>query len=151
VRPDGIHVTLKFIGEVPSDLQTRIESSLSEVHSDAPVEITFCGTGFFPDARRPRVFWAGIEASSNLSDIAAQIESRLEPLGIARETREFKPHLTLARISESRGVEKLHDALRRIGTVNFGTVQASEMHLYQSELGRGGAKYACLQTFNFSR
>jgi len=151
VRPEIIHVTLKFIGEVANDLQTKIESALGEVHSDAPVEMVFRGTGFFPDARRPRVFWAGIEASSNLSDIAGQVESRLEPLGIVRETREFKPHLTLARITESRGIEKLHEALRRIGAMNFGTLQTSEMHLYRSELGRGGAKYTCLKTFNFSR
>jgi len=151
VRTEGIHVTLNFIGEVASELQSKIESALSEVRSDAPVEMKFRGTGFFPDARRPRVFWAGIEASSNLSDVAAQIESRLEPLGIAGEAREFKPHLTLARIPESRGIEKLHDALRRIGAVNFGAVQTSEMHLYQSELGRGGAKYKCLKSFNFSR
>jgi 2'-5' RNA ligase len=120
------------------------------MRSDAPVEMNFRGAGFFPDARRPRVFWAGIDASPNLAQLAAQIESHLEPLGIVRESREFKPHLTLARISDLRGIEKLHDALRRQGLVDFGTVRTSEMHLYQSELGRGGAKYTPLKTFVFA-
>jgi RNA 2',3'-cyclic 3'-phosphodiesterase len=150
VRTEGIHVTLKFIGEVASDVRPRIESALGNVHSDAPVEMMFRGTGFFPDARRPRVCWAGIDASPNLADVAAQVESQLEPLGIARESREFKPHLTLARIPETRGIEKLHDALRKLGPADFGMVRTNEMHLFQSELVRGGAKYTCLKTFTFS-
>jgi 2'-5' RNA ligase len=150
VRSEGIHVTLKFIGEVSQDRVAAIESALNTVHSNAPVEMNFRGSGFFPDARRPRVFWVGIDSTPNLAEIAEQIESQLEPLGIARELREFKPHLTLARIHETRGIEKLHDALHKHGPINFGTVRTKEMHLYQSELGRGGTKYIRLKTFAFS-
>jgi 2'-5' RNA ligase len=150
VRGEGIHVTLKFIGEVKEEIVAPIENALSVVQSAAPAELHFRGAGFFPDARRPRVFWAGIDASPNLADIAAQIETRLEVLGIARESREFKPHLTLARISETRGIEKLHAALNKCGPVDFGTVLTNEMYLYRSELGRGGAKYTRLGAFRFS-
>jgi RNA 2',3'-cyclic 3'-phosphodiesterase len=148
-RSEGIHVTLKFIGEVGDDRIAQIENALSGVKSAAVVEMNFRGAGFFPDGRRPRVFWIGIDGTPNLAEIAEQIEMRLEPLGIARESREFKPHLTLARISESRGIEKLRDALRKHSAIDFGAVRTNEMHLYRSELGRGGAKYTRLKSFTF--
>jgi 2'-5' RNA ligase len=150
-RIEGIHVTLKFIGEVSEERVAQVEAALTNVNSDAPVEMNFRGAGFFPDERRPRVFWIGIESTPNLAEIAAQIESRLGPLGIVRELREFKPHLTLARISESSGIDKLRDELRKFGSIDFGTVRTNEMHLYRSELGRGGAKYTRLKTFIFAK
>ena len=97
------------------------------------------------------MLWIGIDGTPNLAEIATQVEAQLEPLGIARESREFKPHLTLARISESRGIEKLREALRRMGPIEFGSVRTNEMHLYRSELGRGGAKYTRLKTFTFAK
>jgi 2'-5' RNA ligase len=150
-RIEGIHVTLKFIGEVQEDRVAQIETALSNVSSTSPVEMDFRGEGFFPDEQRPRVFWIGIDSTPNLAEIAAQIETLLQRLGIPRESREFKPHLTLARISESRGIEKLRDALRSMGPTEFGSVRTNEMHLYRSELGRGGAKYARLKTFSFAK
>lgn len=150
VRTEGIHVTLKFIDEMNEDRVAAIESALAAVKSSGPVEMKFRSTGFFPDARRPRVFWVGIEGSPNLEEIAALVETQLEPLGIARESREFKPHLTLARIQDARGIEQLHDAVRRHGSIEFGSVRTNEMHLYQSQLGRGGSKYIRLKTFTFS-
>jgi 2'-5' RNA ligase len=150
-RIEGIHVTLKFIGEVPEESVTRIEDALNAVNSDAAVEMNIRGAGFFPDERRPRIFWIGIDATPNLVELAGQIETHLEPLGVTRESREFKPHLTLARISEPRGVDKLRDALRRYGAVDFGAVRTNEMHLYRSELGSGGAKYTRLKTFRFAK
>jgi 2'-5' RNA ligase len=149
-RSEGIHVTLKFIGEVAEGDVARIEDALSTVHSDGPVEMNFRGAGFFPNERRPRVFWIGIDATPNLAEIVTQIEMPLERLGVERESREFRPHLTLARIPESQGIEKLRDALRRYGPVDFGGVRTNEMHLYRSELGRGGAKYTRLRTFTFA-
>ncbi len=149
-RPEGIHVTLKFIGEVNEDRAAPIQAALGKIHSGAPVEITFRGTGFFPNEHRPRVFWAGMDASPNLAQIASEIEAQLEPLGIAREAREFRPHLTLARFDEIRGIEMLHAALRESGSQEFGAVKTSEMVLYESKLGRGGARYTRLATFHFS-
>ncbi|MFZ0819372.1 MAG: RNA 2',3'-cyclic phosphodiesterase [Candidatus Acidiferrales bacterium] len=150
VRPEGIHVTLKFIGELSEDRVGPIQSALEKIHSLAPVEMAFRGTGFFPNERRPRVFWAGIEASPNLARIASDIEAQLEPLGIAREAREFRPHLTLARFDELRGIEKLLAALHESAVQEFGAQKTSEMHLYESKLGRGGAQYTRVATFHFS-
>jgi 2'-5' RNA ligase len=150
VRPEGIHVTLKFIGEVNDDRVRPIQSALGKIHSAAPAEMSFRGTGFFPNDRRPRVFWIGIDASPNLAQIASKIEAQLEPLGIAREARDFSPHLTVARFDNLRGIEKLHAALRESGPREFGAVKTSEMVLYQSKPGRGGAQYTRVATFQFS-
>jgi 2'-5' RNA ligase len=149
-RPEGIHVTLKFIGEVKEDRVAPIQAALGKVFTPSPIEMDFHGTGFFPNERRPRVFWIGIHATPNLGQITSEIESQLASLGIPRETREFRPHLTLARFGDPRGLEKLHEALRESATQEFGTVKTSEMHLYQSKLGHGGAQYARLATFHIS-
>lgn len=151
VRPEGIHVTLKFIGETAEDKMGPIRETLAAIRSPAPVDMKFRGVGFFPDERRPRVFWVGIHASPNLAEIAAEVESRLAALGIAPESRPFRPHLTLARLDSAHGIEKLRAVLEETGDVEFGTVHTGEMYLYRSELGRGGARYTRLETFAFAR
>jgi 2'-5' RNA ligase len=150
VRPEAIHVTLKFIGETSEDRVALIGKALSTVHSAAPVEMEFRGVGFFPDARRPRIFWAGIKASPNLLEIVTEIELRLERLGVARKSRVFQPHLTLARIEKTSGLDRMRAALREAGEPQFGAVRTNEMHLMRSELGRGGARYTKLETYVFA-
>src|ERR1700692_971835 len=70
VRPENLHVTLKFIGNVDADKLDSIRNALAEVRSEGGVELNFRGLGFFPNEKRPRVFWAGIEASANLAPLA---------------------------------------------------------------------------------
>jgi 2'-5' RNA ligase len=149
VRVEGIHLTLKFIGEQPEERVARLEKELGAVHSPDPVQLRFASAGFFPSARSPRVFWAGIEASPNLATLAEEIDLRLEPLGIPRERRGFKPHLTLARFNSAAGLPQLRDALAELGPLEFGRATASEFHLYRSQLQRGGAVYTRLATFPF--
>jgi 2'-5' RNA ligase len=149
VRTQGMHLTLKFIGETAPETVERIQAELGAVRSATPVEMRFRGVGFFPNAKHPRVFWAGIEASPNLTEIAADIERRMEGLGIAREERAFKPHLTLARFKSEDGVAKLHEALAKAAPFEFGGARSEEFHLYQSVLKRGGAEYTKLATFPF--
>src|SRR5262249_55291580 len=96
VPPENLHVSLKFIGH--ADEQTAgIRAELNQVHSDASVDLRFHGLGFFPNNKRPRVLWAGMDAPSNLASLAGEIDTRLQRFGIAGETRAFSPHLTLAR------------------------------------------------------
>ena len=146
-RVEGLHVTLKFIGEIPDSKISEIKSALASVGPRPAIDIRFRGVGFFPNARRPRVFWVGLEAGPELAALAVAIESSLEPLGIARETRAFSPHLTLARFDPPRPVEELHAAIEKCGSLEFGSATASEFHLYQSVLKRGGAEYTRLATF----
>lgn len=154
-RPEGMHLTLKFIGEVASDQVKRIATALAGVRAPSTIEILFRGVGFFPSARHPRVFWAGVEAGPHLAELAAGIERVLEPLEIVRETREFRPHLTLARFKSENGLPALHSALERMqkesGAVfDFGGATFDEFHLIESKLRPQGAVYSTLETFPFT-
>jgi 2'-5' RNA ligase len=149
-RTAGMHVTLKFIGETTPEMVARMQAELGAVRSASAVEMRFRNVGFFPHAKHPRVFWAGIEASPNLSEIAAEVERRMEGLGIPREERGFKPHLTLARFKSEDGLPKLHETLEKAGPFEFGGARSEEFHLYQSVLKRGGAEYTKLATFRFT-
>jgi 2'-5' RNA ligase len=104
VRIEGAHITLKFIGEVATERAEDIKKSLANAHVATPIKMSFRGLGFFPNERRPRVLWAGIEAGADLSALAAVVETTLEPLGITREKRPFSPHLTLARFDSPKGL-----------------------------------------------
>ena len=150
-RLEGVHITLKFIGEVPEDRVEAIRDALGTVGPFAPVEVRVAGFGFFPTARRPRVFWAGVEGGPQLSELAAAIEVRLGSFGIAPEKRGFHPHLTLARFESPQGTQALRDAVEGLGTPEFGAKTFREFHLYQSVLKRSGAEYTRICTYPFSR
>jgi 2'-5' RNA ligase len=149
-RTEGAHVTLKFIGEVPAEKVEPIKAALAPIHLSNPLKMDFRSVGFFPSERRPRVFWAGIEAGAELGALAAAVEASVEPLGIARELRPFSPHLTLARLESPRGLENLHDAISGAGPLEFGSTITKEFHLYQSILKPAGAEYTRLATFRFA-
>jgi 2'-5' RNA ligase len=151
VRIEGLHVTLKFIGETPDAAVPGIKAALASIPARPPIGIQFRGLGFFPNARRPRVFWAGVEAGPDLAELAAAVDAALHPQGFAREERAFAPHLTLARFDEPRGLDALRAAVDTPEAFEFGGVTASEFHLYQSELKRGGAEYTRLATFPLRR
>ena len=151
VRPGGVHITLKFIGEVPADRFEKIRHALGELPNFPPVNLRFAGLGFFPSARRPRVFWAGVEGGPTLAELASAIEMKLDPLGIDPEKRAFHPHLTLARFEPPRGIPALTAAVEALGSPEFGSETFTEFHLYQSVLKRSGAQYTRLVTYPFSR
>ena len=147
VRPENLHVTLKFIGEVEAAKLDGIRSALTAIGVGAPVGLDFRGLGFFPAEEYPRVLWAGLKASGNLPVLARDIDRALEGQGIARDERAFTPHLTLARF-ESRGFdEKLRAAIQKNSEREFGAFEAREFHLIQSRLKPSGAEYTFLAAF----
>jgi RNA 2',3'-cyclic 3'-phosphodiesterase len=150
VRAENLHLTLKFIGEVDESRVSDFRAALSGTRSPERVQMDFRDTGFFPNEKRPHVFWIGINASSNVSGLAAQIDERFAALGVERETREFRPHLTLARFDDARGLEALHGAIAKFGDTEFGTVRTNQFHLYQSQTASGGARYTRLASFDFA-
>ena len=151
VRREGMHLTLKFIGEVPEAKLPLIQEDLARVRSAAPVEMKFRGLGYFPHERRPRVVWVGVEASANLPELAAEVEAALEPLGIARENRPYAPHLTLGRFKTLNGLARLQEEIARLPSTEFGRVETAEFVLFQSRLSPRGAEYTRLRTFPFAR
>jgi 2'-5' RNA ligase len=149
-RLEGLHVTLKFIGETPAENMEIIKTALVAIPSRAPISLNFRGVGFFPNKRRPRVLWAGVEAGPELAELAAAVEATLHPFGIPREERAFTAHLTLARFDPPQGLDAIRAAIDKAGPLEFGGGAAKEFHLYQSVLKRGGAEYTRQATFSFA-
>jgi RNA 2',3'-cyclic 3'-phosphodiesterase len=154
VRPEGMHVTLKFIGHAIADGETQkleaLRAALASVRLNGPVEMQFRGLGFFPNRRRPRVIWCGVEASDNLTELALGVERVLETLGIPAEKRRFTPHLTLARLKDG-GTAKLAKVAEEMKLREFGSGRETEFHLFQSCLKPSGAEYKKIESYSFAR
>jgi 2'-5' RNA ligase len=149
VRPEGMHITLKFLGEVEEAKLDSIRAALSSIRCGQAVESHFRGIGFFPNEFHPRVVWCGIEASSNLPQLAASVDRALQPFGFSPESHPFTPHLTLARFNSHKGLDTLVRAANNLKSYDFGSARSSEFHLYQSVLKPSGAEYTRLATFPF--
>jgi 2'-5' RNA ligase len=146
VRPEGIHLTLKFLGEVEEEAAGRIGETLGAIGSSG-FPVACRGIGFFPNRSRPRIVWAGLEEpSGRLGELHREVEQRLEPLGFARESRPFHPHLTLGRSRSQRGERRLVEAADPLAGEAFGEFSVSEIHLFQSRLLPDGARYTVLET-----
>jgi 2'-5' RNA ligase len=155
VGPESFHITLQFIGE--TEKVDEIRGALQQVRQSA-VPLTFRGTGFFPNAKSPRVFWVGIESDERLQNLAAAIGNALRPFGLKEETAPYKPHLTLARAGSGRPRavrgEQSAPGLRVVGIKldgltpeDFGSMTAREFCLYESKTAPSGAKYTKLNTY----
>jgi RNA 2',3'-cyclic 3'-phosphodiesterase len=162
VRPQSLHVTLKFIGEKPVEVAEEIEHSLSGIRCES-FEITFRGYGFFPTTKTARVFWIGIESGPQLSSLAKAVDQATLAQGIPKEDHPFTPHLTLARGggrsgAPSRGkddapnknFQRLQEKLNALSAPAFGTMAAREFFLYQSELSPGGSRYTKIASFGLT-
>ena len=108
---ENLHVTTKFIGEWPEPRLEEIKDALAAVPPPGPVEIAVREVGWFPNARNPRVFWAGVESGARLQTLARDTERAVAAVGVPIEDREFHPHLTLARRRDAAPLEKLRDLL----------------------------------------
>jgi 2'-5' RNA ligase len=98
VPSEGLHLTLKFLGEVSADRRDEIIAALgSSVRGARSMSLAIGGAGVFPDVERPRVFWAGVEPDPGLELLADQVERCFAPLGFPTEGRAFRPHLTVGR------------------------------------------------------
>jgi RNA 2',3'-cyclic 3'-phosphodiesterase len=158
VRPESLHVTLKFIGEKSEEEMEKINGTLGAIKAGT-FEMTLRGHGFFPNARAPRVFWLGIEAGPKLTSLAATVDENLATLEIPREEHLLNPHLTLARCGvgsrsprqpkgdPNRRFQLLQEKLAALPAPEFGTMTAREFFLYQSQLSSRGSKYMKLAGF----
>jgi 2'-5' RNA ligase len=150
VRPENLHVTLKFIGHIDPALLDPIGATLAKLRSDGPVDLRFRGLGFFPNAKRPRVLWVGTAASPNLSLLARDIDTSLAKQGISAEERAFTPHLTLARCEPSAISAAMAGVVERDSARDFGGLRTTQFHLIESKLKASGAEYTTLQSFVFA-
>ena len=144
VRPEGLHVTLKFLGNVADERSNSIEQALRTVQAPS-LFLSVRSIGFFPNPRSPRVLWTGIEAGPELTILAQTVDEALAPLGFEREKRAFNPHVTLSRFNNARVKIDVSSIEQK---ASFGTMTATEFHLYESKLSPQGSRYNKLASFD---
>lgn len=146
VRPEGIHMTLKFLGSVPPDTAERVIGALAEkIVSPFTLNLRFDQLGSFGGRMRLRVLWVGLAGDvDELAALAETVETALKPLGFPRESRPFAAHLTLARVPDEMGIEersRLADLVAAYKLPPLPSMAISEVSLMQSFLLPGGARY----------
>jgi 2'-5' RNA ligase len=149
VAGSGIHLTLKFLGDVPLGQVRDIEDGIVRAcRSYVPFALTCSGIGCFPNPRRPRVVWVGVEASGGvLSKLQQTVEREVAPLGYPTEKREFTPHLTLGRAQRRASSDELRRLGELISSAKVGPIaemEVSEVSLIRSDLRPTGAVYTPL-------
>ena len=148
VKTDNIHLTLLFLGDVDEDDIPSIKEAFNDSCSVyAPFKVYLKGVGVFPNLRRPRVLWLGLEGEiERLSFLKSDLEERLEPFGIKKEKRGFKAHLTLGRFRKSVPGYLLRDVLKKYGNFISEEWLLDELILFRSILKNTGAEYRIIQS-----
>jgi len=149
VDPGGIHLTLKFLGNIPAKQVTEITKAIEEAAQGiSPFHLEISGLGAFPNLKQARVFWVGISGElDKLSRLQQNIDSALAALGFAKEERPFVPHLTLARIREGASPPERRSFGELVGSTIFEDkyhVEVEAVRLMRSQLMPAGAIYTCL-------
>lgn len=150
VEPENLHLTLKFLGDVPEDLLDAVKATLHSVAQGTP-EFSFRveGTGGFPNLRRPRVLWVGVVPETSLMRLQESVETALKALGFPREDRPFHPHITLGRVKRPVTITELLRLLGEYRATAFGVVPATYLTLFRSDLSPQGPTYTPLGRFPF--
>ena len=156
VDPDGVHLTLKFLGNVDSSRVPALTDALDAVGEDAvPFALHLRGVGVFPDRRSPRVLWAGVSGDTDaLAALARRVDDASATVGFPRERRPYSPHLTLARLRDRAS----EDERQRAGSVlaHFGLAPGKSfaveaLHLIKSTLTPSGPIYDTVHTVTLNR
>lgn len=146
-KPTLIHVTLKFLGEIPELLVKRVAESLEEI-SFSPFSVELKGVGAFPNERRPRVIFVRVgQGASDLVSLAGEVERVITRLGFAKERRPFIPHATVARVKRLGPRFSLREFIEKYSSTVFGVVQVESFKLKQSVLTPQGPIYSDLRVY----
>jgi 2'-5' RNA ligase len=142
VKPGNIHVTLKFLGEVPEEKIEEVSSATERaVEGVGSFSMSLKGTGGFPNLRRPRVIWIGTgSGGEELSRLAERMEQEMEKIGFPKENRKFSPHFTIGRVKSPKNIEALAG---KVESTEFQTeeIQVTEVVVMRSQLHPTGAIY----------
>jgi len=144
----GMHLTLKFLGEVaPEAVPAVIEALRAAVSEQARFRLVLGRTGTFPEGRSPRVLWVGAAEDPSLMALQKAVESALEAQGYPAEARPFHPHLTLGRVKGKARVADAVAELARHAGETFGEMTAGKVTLFESVLKPQGAEYHVVAEF----
>lgn len=143
-RPENVHLTLKFFGNVRKDKLPLISAAAARVTTEAPFSIHIGGTGVFPKPNRPQVLWIGVEdPSGRLSELQRRLEEECAKEGFAKEDRAYRPHLTIARLRHPEGARQLAETHLRTKFTPI-EISVTELVLFRSELGPKGSRYTVI-------
>ena len=148
-KPESIHLTLKFFGNITErDIRSIRDALEPKARALGPVDLSIGTLGVFPNLNRPRVLWAGVtKGMQELAALQAQVETALEAAGFAREERPFRPHLTIGRMKGERRIDGLDKAVEEHKDFAAGSFTAKEMVLFRSDLKPAGPVYTPLARF----
>lgn len=152
VRPEAIHLTLKFLGDIDEKKIPEIEAATRKAGKEFnPFHIQILGLGVFPNFKKPRIIWLGVnEGGDNLIRLQSKIEDEIEKIGYPREERNFKPHLTIGRVKETHGLKQLIDTIDAEREIDLDGFDATEVLIMKSELRPDGAIYTRLCEIAFN-
>lgn len=148
VPAGNMHLTLKFLGNVPAPHLDFLKHMLTRVAGGfPPFDLTIGGLGSFPNSKRIRVLWAGIHSGNELTDLQRGIDAGAADLGYEKDERPFSPHLTLGRVRQGlddRTLQSIRNAAASFQLGRIGTARVESVHIYQSDLHADGSTYTKL-------
>lgn len=148
-----LHLTMKFLGEQEESRLRDIDGAMQSVASHhASTEVMLHGLGAFPNTRRPRVLWIGVEHSPRLELLAHDIERIFESIGFEGEGRAFRPHITIGRVRDSLDLEQARALARLARRTHLDeSLPVESLDLMRSVSGNGGSTYEVLTSVPLSR
>jgi 2'-5' RNA ligase len=151
-RESGIHLTLKFLGEVPAKTVTDFSAAISRaVTGIEPFSVLLGGKGVFPKRRDPRVLWIGVKDSEGkFEELHLRVETESFARGFAKEKKRFHPHLTLARLRSQQNVRELVEA-HEVLAFDAQEIRIAELVVFRSELSSSGSRYTVISRHALKR
>jgi 2'-5' RNA ligase len=149
VKPEQLHLTLRFLGDTDEGLVDDLKALMARsVEGVDPFRLAFDGVGAFPNARKPRVVWIGLQGADPLLGIARRLEEGVVDLGWKREKRGFRPHATVARVKFVKRQGRLKSLLDRWQDRSFGSMEVRTIDLKRSELTPQGAIHTTVHSID---
>jgi RNA 2',3'-cyclic 3'-phosphodiesterase len=147
VKPDNIHITLKFLGDVPGEDIEKINKAVQvAVAGLKSFKISFCQVGGFPSLKNPRVIWVGVEEGrEELSKISQVIDREITRLGFSPEERVFIPHLTIGRVRTHKNIKELAQTIEKYKSDDFGQGLMNKVLVMESKLSPAGPTYSVVK------
>jgi RNA 2',3'-cyclic 3'-phosphodiesterase len=146
VRPENIHLTLKFLGATSMEKVDTACGILDRLTRDAaPFYFDATGMGAFPNSRNPKVVWAGLQVEDRLKVFQEELETALADKGFAAEDRPFAPHLTLGRLKDGLARKDIAGLIEQFSAERFGHFEANHLIFFKSELKPSGPVYTAIK------
>jgi len=148
VKPENIHLTLKFLGNVEEQLIERIEQGIRVAAGKiTPFTLEVKGVGAFPNFSKAKVIWIGaVRDTAILNQLAESIDNQMHLLGFENENRYFKAHFTIGRVKSAKGINTVIDKIQHNSNFNAGSFQVNEILIMRSDLKPSGAEYSQLKS-----